>query len=657
MRHYRYAVATTSSTAGSPAAAAPGDELGGRYRLIRDIGRGGSATVFEAMDLTLERRVAVKILHGDLSSDARFLERFRTEARSAAALNHPNVMGVYDWGEDDVPFLVMELLDGGSLRSMLDDGAVLTPSQTISLGIDACRGLHYAHSQDLVHRDITPANLVFGDDARLRITDFGLARALAESGWTETGKDLVGTARYASPEQAQGKRLDASSDVYSLGLILVEALSGSVPFSADTMLGTLTARVESDVPIPDVAERLAEVLRAMTQRDPSKRPTSTEAGVALLKAAEGLPRPKPLPLTGLPSSKITTEPAADSGSASNEAPDEGSVGVADPDVTVHDLADQTVVAGTPVVQAAGDEPVRRWPWLLLSVAAIAVAAWFVVVQFGAGGLDSSPVPNVVGMTADEAVERLGNTWELEQKFDRVTGVAVGTVIRTDPKAEASLEEGQSLSYWVSLGLPLIRVPEADLVGRSKEQAVATIEAVLLSVGDIDEVNSEEIGAGLVIAAQADALELPQGDPVNLIVSLGPQNRVIPEVLPETNTEDFIATLELAGLGVVQSVEYNDEVPVGQFVSIDPPPGSSVERGAQVTIVISDGPVPVPVPATSGLDLGDALDRIEDAGLLAGDLLGSGNARCPVAGTDPVAGVELQPGEAVAIFLTDCGVGE
>lgn len=603
------------------------------------------------MDLTLERRVAVKVLHRNLSSDAKFLERFRSEARSAASLSHPNVMAVHDWGEDDVPFLVMELLDGGSMRSMLDDGAVLTPSQTISVGLDAFRGLHYAHSQNLVHRDITPANLIFGDDARLRIADFGLARALAESGWTEPGKDLVGTARYASPEQAQGRRLEGSSDVYSLGLILVEALSGSVPFSADTMLGTLTARVESDVPIPDVPERLADALRSMTQRDPSKRPTSTEAGVALLKAAEGLPRPKPLPLTGLPESPAEVAPESD------DAIVEGAGDVVGPDVTVHESPDQTVVAGTPVVQTSTDEPVRRWPWLVLSVAAIAVAAWFVVTQLGAGGLTSSPVPDVVGMTAEEAVETLGTTWELEEKFDRVTDVPAGQVIRTDPEANESLEEGQTLSYWVSLGLPLIRVPEADLIGRSKEQAIATLEAALLTVGEIDEVNSEDIGEGLVMSIEAPALELPQGDPVNLIVSLGPQNRVIPEVTPGTNVEDYIATLESAGLGVLQSVEYSDDVPLGQFVSIDPPPGTAVAKGSQVTVVISDGPIPVPVPVTSGLDLGDALDRLDDAGLLAGDLLGSGNARCSVVGTDPPAGAELQPGEAVAIFLSDCGEGE
>lgn len=617
---------------------------------MRDIGRGGSATVFQAADLTLHRHVAVKVLHRNLSSDPKFLERFRSEARSAASLSHPNVMAVHDWGEDDVPFLVMEMLAGGSLRSMLDAGAVLTPSQTIALGLDACRGLQYAHAQNLVHRDITPANLLFGDDSRLRIADFGLARALAESGWTETGKDLVGTARYASPEQAQGMRLSGASDVYSLGLILVEALSGSVPFSADTMLGTLTARVESDVPIPDVSERLAEALRAMTQRDPQERPTSNQAGALLLKAAEGLPRPKPLPLVGVPDS-------VDQQTELDETMHSGSGSFEDLDQTVHEVPDRTEVAGTPLVRASADEPVRRWPWLVLSVAAIAVVAWFVIGQVADAGLDEVAVPNVVGLTVEEAIAQLGSTWDLQERLDRVTDVPQGQVIRTDPPEGALLEEGQPLRYWISLGLPLIRVPEADLIGRSKEQAIMTLEAALLSVGEIDEVNSEDVGAGLVISVEASAPELPQGDAVDLVVSLGPNLRVIPQAGPETDIEQYIAALLDAGLGVAQSEEFDDVVPLGEFVSIEPPPGAEIARGGQVVIIISAGPVPVPVPETSGLDLGDALDRLDAVGLLAGDLLGSGNARCSVVGTDPPSGTELQPGSAVSVFLSDCGEGE
>jgi serine/threonine protein kinase len=664
-RSYRDAVAPIPTTAAS---AAPGDELGGRYRLLRSIGRGGSATVFEAEDTSLERRVAIKVLHRQLSSDPAFLDRFRAEARSAAALSHPNVMAVHDWGQDDavdgeVPFLVMELLDGGSLRAILDDGAVLSPSQAIQTGLDACRGLNYAHNEGLVHRDITPANLIFSSDGRLHIADFGLARALAESGWTEPGKDLVGTARYASPEQAQGLRLTGASDVYSLGLILVEALSGSVPFSADTMLGTLTARVESDVPIPDVPEKLALVLRAMTQRDPDARPTSNQAGVGLLKAADGMPRPSALPLVGLPEpvvepSGVFAGGGVDVDDAMNSAPD---ISI-DPDVTVHEVPDATQVAGTPVVPHP-DDPVRRWPWLLVSIAAIAVAAWFGYDEFADSGPVSVAVPNVVGLSTVDAVEQLGATWILHEKFDRVSDVPVGVVIRTEPAADQLLEEGTELSYWVSLGRPLVRVPEADLIGRSKEQAAATLAAIGLVVGDIAEVNSEEVGRGNVISVEAEAPEIQLGEAVHLIVSAGPQSREIPEAGPGTDIESFVENLLVAGLGVDRSEEYDDDVPVGQFVTIDPPPGSNIEKGATVTLVISKGPIPVAVPSTEGRSLGDALDLIEDAGFLAGELIGPEGAdgglfaRCPVIGTDPVAGEERQPGEALKIFLSGCDDAE
>lgn len=636
----------TGPSSGQPDAVEVGDQLSDRYRLLRRIGRGSSATVFEAMDTTLERKVAVKVLHPKLSSDPSFLDRFRNESRAVAALSHPNVMAVHDWGEDgDTPYLVTELLAGGSLRAVLDNGAVLTPSQTIGLGLEACRGLHYAHGEGLVHRDITPANLLYDDTGRLRIADFGLAKALAASGWTSQGTDLVGTARYASPEQASGQRLSKKSDVYSLGLILVEALSGSAPFSADTLLGTLTARVEADVPIPDAPERLQAVLRAMTRREPEARPTAEQAGVALLKAAEGLPRPKLLPLAGLPAEQVVEERPSTSAMPATE--------IIDPDVTQLPETEQTQIAGTPVVTQDEDQ-VRRWPWLLVTVALVAAAGWFGFQQFANTAVTTAAIPDVVGMTAEEAVAAFGDTWVLEEKFERTLDVDVGEVIMTDPEAGAQAEVGSAVSYWVSLGRPLVRVPVNDLVGRSQAQVEATIEALALTVGEVSLVNSEDVGEGSVISVEIPASELQQGEPVDLVVSAGPQDRVIPEVGVTTDPTEFVATLEAAGVAVNQSRSFDDDVPANQFISIDPEPGTAVERGSTVTVVISDGPVPVAIPATGGLSLGDALDRLDAAGFLAGELLGSADAACSVVGTDPPEGAEIQPGNSVAVILSECG---
>src|SRR5437879_762516 len=268
-----------------------GRVLGGRYRLIAAIGTGASAQVFLADDTTLRRRVAVKVLHPALAADEAFLRRFRAEARAAAALSHPNVMAVYDWGEDDGPYLVLEHLGGGSLRALLDRGSRLTPSQALVVGLEAARALDVAHRRGFVHRDIKPANLLFGDDGRLRIADFGLARALSEAGWTEPGDGLVGTARYAAPEQAQGGRVDGKADVYALALVLIEAVTGTVPLtSGEGALQTMMARQETPVPVPEAMGPLVPILERMGRPDPAERPDAAEVGRALVVAARDMAR-------------------------------------------------------------------------------------------------------------------------------------------------------------------------------------------------------------------------------------------------------------------------------------------------------------------------------------------------------------------------------
>ena len=240
-----------------------GRVLSGRYRLIAPVGTGASAQVFLADDVRLRRRVAVKVLHAALADDDAFLRRFRAEAQAAAALNHPNIVAVYDWGDDDgAPYIVTEYLGGGSLRAVLDQGVRLSQSQVLLVGLEATRALDYAHRRGFVHRDVKPANLLFGDDARLRVADFGLARALAEAAWTEPQGAVLGTARYASPEQAQGQPVDGKADVYSLGLVLIEAVTGAVPFSADTTIATLMARVGKPVEVPDALGPAAEAARS-----------------------------------------------------------------------------------------------------------------------------------------------------------------------------------------------------------------------------------------------------------------------------------------------------------------------------------------------------------------------------------------------------------
>jgi serine/threonine-protein kinase len=279
-----------------------GRVLGGRYRLVAPIGMGASAQVYLADDVKLRRRVALKMLHDALAGDAEFLRRFRAEARAAAALSHPNVMAVYDWSdgsdEGEAAFIVTEYLPGGSLRALLDGGSLLTPAQALGVGLEAARALDYAHRRGFVHRDIKPANLLFGEEQRLRIADFGLARALAEAAWTEPQGAVLGTARYASPEQAKGERLTGEADVYALALVLIEAVTGEVPFVADTTLGTLMARVDRELVVPDALGPLQSVLVGAGHPDPAQRIDARTLAKGLLRAAKKLARPAPLPLVG-----------------------------------------------------------------------------------------------------------------------------------------------------------------------------------------------------------------------------------------------------------------------------------------------------------------------------------------------------------------------
>ncbi len=286
-----------------------GRVLADRYRLRVPIGAGASGQVYLADDAILRRRVAVKVLHAGLAGDAGFLRRFRTEARLAASLNHPNVMTVYDWGDDGVPFMVLELLEGGSLRAMLDRGVRLTPAQATQVGRQVCSALEYARGRGFVHRDIKPANLLFDEHGIVRVADFGLARALAEASWTEPAGTMLGTARYASPEQARGVALDVRSDLYSLALVLIESVTGTVPNVTDTTLGTLLARTHESIVAPPELGPLGPVIERAGRIEPDERyPDPATMHAALGDAAKSLPPPGALVLAGLGGPAVDPHP-------------------------------------------------------------------------------------------------------------------------------------------------------------------------------------------------------------------------------------------------------------------------------------------------------------------------------------------------------------
>ncbi len=606
-----------------------GRVLGGRYRLLLPIGSGASARVYLADDITLRRRVAVKVLHQGLASDDAFLRRFRAEAQSAASLNNPHVLGVYDWGNDELPFLVTEFLGGGSLRSLLAAGHRLTTSQALLVGLEAARGLDYAHGQELIHRDIKPANLLFDDSGRLRIADFGLARAIAEAGWTDEEGSLVGTARYAAPEQARGERVGPAADVYSLALVINEAVCGEVPFTSDTTIATLMAR--ADAPFePDLSlGPLQSVLRRAGALDPGDRPSAGELAASLMSSASDLARPTPLPLVG----------AALPGEGQLDQTEHG---------TLHAAALPRLVM--PVEETA---PAKRWPWAVLLGAILATAAAAGLVGWQASKTESHPVPDVATMTRLEAIESLADLgWELSFADVREAGTVLDEVTGTDPAAGVELDVGSPLTLFVSLGEPLVDVP--DVAGLTVTDARDQLTRQGLRVGDIRDIDDETVPAGLVIRAVSpgQAAELEPGESVDLLVSTGPAQRIVP-ALPATGSPSEAGTslIDLR-LVPVEDHEFSDTVALGQVIRFEPSPGAFVAADSEVVIVVSDGPAPREVPAVIGLDVDEATAILEDAGFVVVGVQGSPSL--PVLATDPKAGEVHAVGTEIVIATSLSG---
>ncbi|MDG1410409.1 MAG: PASTA domain-containing protein [Acidimicrobiales bacterium] len=601
-----------------------GRVLGGRYRLVAPVGSGASARVYLADDVTLRRRVAVKVLHEGLSEDDAFLRRFRAEAQTAASLNNPHVLGVYDWGHDAVPFLVTEYLGGGSLRGMLEAGERLTLSQALLTGLEAARGLDYAHGHDLIHRDIKPANLLYDESGRLRIADFGLARAIAEAGLTDQDGSMVGTVRYSAPEQARGERVGPAADIYALALVINEAVTGEVPFVGDTAIATLMARADTPFEADPALGPMQGVLRRCGALDPAQRPSAGELAAELMASATDLARPTPLPLIG-PAPGIAT-------------------GI---DSTQHGTVHEVSPVGSIGSDSGSEEPDVRWPWAIVGLIGL-----IAIIVGGYLTWDSNQpvvyeVPDVAGQTRVQATEALGEIGLVTNFSDRrESGTSAGEVLATDPVAGTEVAEGDLIVVYVSLGEPLIGIPNVD--GLTAVEAIDRLEMQGLTVGTIYEEAHEEILAGYVIKAMVPTgvIELEPGSGVDLRVSTGPATRAVP-TLPESLDPDAAeSVLTDARLMPNRAHEFSDNVPEGLVIRFEPSVGALVDAGTSVTIVVSDGPAPRAIPAVIGLDVDEATALLREAGFAVSGV--QGDPSLSVLATDPPAGELHLPGTSVVI---------
>ena len=566
--------------------------LGGRYRLGDAIGTGGSGTVYLADDLSLGRQVAVKVLHSSLVGDEAFVERFRTEARLVASLADPHVVSIYDWGVDGQAYLVTEYLGGGSLRSILSSGRTLSPSQMLMVSLEACRALDHAHRQGIVHRDVKPANLLFGQDGRLRVADFGLAEALTGAASRELygGGGVIGTARYASPEQAQGLALDGRSDVYALALCMVEGVTGHLPFVADTLEGTLSARVGRDVPIPDTLGPLVPVVAHAGAAEPENRPTARELGRMLLDIAGRMARPEPLPLVG-----------------------PGEVGAA-PMPGESDRVAPTVFPSQPVSPAP--RPVRRrrrWTGVLLTALLIVVAAVGGMLVREVSRPTQRALPTLVGSSGDSARSLLTELGWLVERLDvRRNGTSAGEVLDMQPPAGTRLAAGETVVLEVSLGSERQSIPPG-LVGVSLSEASRLLVDAGLVTGEVTRVNNEDVVAGVVLEVLRSGDTVPRGDAVDLLVSDGPLPRVVPQGLVGMMPADVVAELIALRLAPTMGEEHDEWVAAGRVSRVEPVAGTRVVVGDDVRVVISLGAAERAVPALEGLSLAAAESRLQVSG--------------------------------------------
>ncbi|HUR76362.1 MAG TPA: PASTA domain-containing protein [Acidimicrobiales bacterium] len=619
--------------AGSRVADQIGRVLGGRYRLVAPVGTGGSAHVYVADDTTLRRRVAVKVLQPALALDQAFLRRFRAEAQAAAALNHANIMRVFDWGEDEEgPFLVLEFLGGGSLRDMLDAGHRLSVAQTVLVGLEAARALDYAHRRGLVHRDIKPANLLFDEEGRTAVADFGLARALAEAAWTEPEGVLLGTARYAAPEAAQGKSVDGKADIYGLGLVLLEAVTGDPPPVGDTTVSTLMARANQPIVAPFGLGALAPIIDAAGTVDPDDRPDAADLAVMLDAAARQLDSPVSLPVTTV----LNLDARAPSLAA-----DPTEMGVLGEPTRIVGAA-----AGAPRPDPVGRKSRRR--------VGMVVGALVLIAAIVAGGLyiptilkPMHVVPELVEQPIASARSALGGLdYRYEVKSEYSEQIAADLVTRTDPKGGVERREDSMIRVWVSKGPEPRPVPGVD--GKPFAEAEAMLKAEGFKVAGKLEFH-ETIPDDTVIRRDPADAKLPRGTTITLVVSDGPQPREISDWTGKPFTEAK-QRIESAGLKVKEVDGYSDTIAAGLVISTSPGAGQKAPRGSTVTVTVSRGPLTIAVPDLTGKTPAEARSALDAVGLKLGAVYGPQGDKRKVFTQSPDPGEKVNRGTAVNVFV-------
>ncbi|WP_395758989.1 Stk1 family PASTA domain-containing Ser/Thr kinase [Streptomyces althioticus] len=633
--------------------------LGGRYELGQVLGRGGMAEVYLAHDTRLGRTVAVKTLRADLARDPSFQARFRREAQSAASLNHPAIVAVYDTGEDyidgvSIPYIVMEYVDGSTLRELLHSGRKLLPERTLEMTIGILQALEYSHRAGIVHRDIKPANVMLTRNGQVKVMDFGIARAMGDSGMTMTQTAaVIGTAQYLSPEQAKGEQVDARSDLYSTGCLLYELLTVRPPFVGDSPVAVAYQHVREEPQPPSVfdpeitPEMDAIVLKALT-KDPDYRYQSADEMRADIEAClDGQPVAATAAMGavgygGYPDDQPTTALRADSGAGATSMlppmnPDDGGYGYDErqsrrrPQKKNNTSTILLVVAG-----------------VLVLIGAVLIGRWAI----SGGGVDNNTVaaPNFVGESKADAQKRADNT-DLKLSFTEkpCENQTKGNICEQDPEAGTNVEKGDTISLVVSTGAPKVAVP--SVIGDKLEDAKAELEGEKYEfvVEVEEEISGEE--PGTVIEQDPDlGQEVEKGTTVTLTVAKEEAKSTVPDVLTKSCEEAKAQMAENNLVGNCVDEETDDPNQVGKVIRTSPDRNNQVSKGSQVQIFIGKAKEAekVAVPNINGQRFEDAQRMLAEAGLTISGVVGPQDPNARVITSTPGQGTPVDKGSGVTL---------
>jgi serine/threonine-protein kinase len=579
----------------------PGTIVDSRYKILSRLGAGGMADVFLAEDEQLGRKVALKLLYQRFAEDPGFVERFRREAQAAAGLQHPNVVSVYDRGSfDGTYYIAMEYLPGRSLKQLIRQEAPLDPVRAIDIALQILKAARFAHRRGVIHRDLKPHNVIVDDSDNAKVTDFGIARAGA-SDMTETGS-IMGTAQYLSPEQAQGHAVSAGSDLYSIGVVLYEMLTGRVPFDAESAV-TIALKHVSEAPPPptvinsSVPPELEQVVMWALNKNPVDRPANADQFITALEQARAAV------LSGERGQRTASMPALAGVAAGRYA---AAAAITTPPAAPPPRAPDTYDdASAEFVRPPEEPPHRRWLWPLLALLLILLLAGGGVAAYLLTRPVKQVVPGVVGEQFNTARTQLQNAGFAVSQLPVTSQEKAGTVIAEDPPGGTNARQGSNVALTVSSGPGSTTVP--TVVGETLQQAKSSIMLANLKPGRVVREPNTTFAAGQVIDTSPAAGASPTvGAPVTIFVSSGPPAVRVPDVTSET-VGQAKATLQgpPGQFSVVTTSQVSNTATPGTVISQSPAGGSSAPTGSTVRLVVAKAPPTVAVPNVVGDKTGTA----------------------------------------------------